>query len=90
MGHNRERMRDFIAGLFQDLLARDLRTRHGAAQPRTLLIDKHGNKSFARQLKRNVDVIERFHYHSNEPCQVYSSRSSGQTKENSAFIAFLP
>ena len=57
MGHKRERMRDFIAGLLPDLQARDLRTRHGATQPQTLLIDKHGNKSFARQLKRNVDVI---------------------------------
>ena len=42
--HKRERMREF-------------RTRHDATQPWTLLIDKHGNKTFARQLKRNVDVI---------------------------------
>ena len=43
--------------LFPDLQAHDLRTRHGATQPQTLLIDKHGNKSFAWQLKRNIDVI---------------------------------
>ena len=51
-------MRDFKAGLFPDLQACDLGTRYGATQPQTLLIDKHGNKSFARQLKRNVDVID--------------------------------
>ena len=57
MGHKREHVHDFIAGLFPDLQAHDLRTTHGATQPHTLLIDKHGNKSFVRQLKRNVDVI---------------------------------
>ena len=50
-------MRDFIAGLFPHLQARYLRTRHGSTQPRTLSIDKHGNKSFVRHLKCNVDVI---------------------------------
>ena len=31
--------------------------RHRATQPQTLFIDKHGNKSFARQLKCNIDVF---------------------------------
>ena len=42
--HKRERMRDFIAGLFPDLQMSDLRMRNGATQPQTLLIDKHGKK----------------------------------------------
>ena len=45
VGHKRKRRCDFIAGLFPDLQACDLRTRHGATQPQTLLIDKHGNKA---------------------------------------------
>ena len=49
-------MRDFTAGLFPDQQARDLKTRY-ATQSQTLLIDKHGNKSFALQLKRNMDVV---------------------------------
>ena len=57
MGHKRECMRDFIAGLFPNLQAHYLRTRHGATQP-SLLIDKNGDKSFARQHKRNVDVTD--------------------------------
>ena len=49
-------IRDFIAGWFPHVQAHDLRTRHGVTQPQTILINKHGNISFARQLNQNVNV----------------------------------
>ena len=57
VSHKREHMCDFIAGLFPGLQVHELGRRHGATQPPTLMFDKHGNKSFAQQLERNLDVL---------------------------------